>query len=234
VDFNGVKTYKGYSVAVYTIVLDLHTMQAGQYRLDVQVSGEEYVYAGFPVDLYGSVQAEVNAETLDGRKLLEMRVEVKLDTVNFSIPATAPHAYTDQGSLAIIAGGLPGAKLVVKGVKGENKLVVTNNGTSAGYITVVYREAGSKSSLASPSFEEGISTTLKPLEAGSSIVESYAVKPGESKTIVLRASLAGNVDLVTTPGKLVGIPAELVFTAVVAVTILAPVIAIYWLLKKSS
>ncbi len=90
-----------------------------------------YLYAGLPIPLYASASIDILGN-----------LSVLVDAVEANLPRNVPTAYTSTYYYDILAGGLPGAHITVKGDKGSYRLKATNNGDTVGYIIVIYRNAG--------------------------------------------------------------------------------------------
>jgi len=218
VDFNGIMYYKGYPVMVYTIKLKTEFSVSG-YRFEMDMSGKDYVYAGIPISLYSTVSGSMHVYDSSGKLVFKLSLEALLETNRLDLPSGVPRAYSDQGDFVVVAGGLPGARIIVKGVKGERKLTVVNNGTDTGYVSIIYRSTG------------GSVLAFVPLAASGSSIENYAIKPGEVKEIPLRVALKSDLEVKAYPSLLTGFAAVAVFTAILVVVFGALVAALYWLLK---
>jgi len=185
--FNGTEYYRGYPAVVYTITLRNRSSVpwfGSEYSLEREeaASGRSYVYAGFPIPLSGTLTGKVRLYDPRARLVEESSFEISLETISLELSFSAPYAYSDQGDFVVVTGGLPGAKIAVRYVEGERKLIVVNNGTEAGYVSIIYRSAS------------GLEQAVTPSEAPGSTI-NYAIKPGEVKEIPVRVALKSDLAL---------------------------------------
>ena len=192
--------YNGYPAIHYRI-----SGSASMFSMSYDFNGDIYLHTGYLLPLYIDVRM-----TYTGGGGFETTSSgtghIKLEIIDTNLPKKSVVADKDMGSLEIVTGGFPGARISVRGEKGSDKLIVANDGTQPGYVAIIYKGRGS--SLA----------VIGQTDTGN--VELYDVPPGTNKTIALRTPLPENVD-VSTQEVTGGLPLAsyiyiLIFAAIIA------------------
>ncbi|ADI31606.1 hypothetical protein [Staphylothermus hellenicus] len=172
ISYLGMDTYNGLPVYKYKVSMNT----SDQDRI-FEAEGETYLHIGTLQPLY--MYLNMNIEGADSSGTLTY----KLETLETNLPAKATGLEEDLGKAEILAGGLPGANIVVKGQKGSTTINVTNNGDSPGYLILIYKN-------------KELSLSTIPVEQKSPY-NILAVKPGESKTIDLGFILDKDIHIAT-------------------------------------
>lgn len=172
ISYLGMDTYNGLPVYKYKVSMNI----SDQGRI-FEAEGETYLHMGTLQPLYMYLDMNVKGSESSGELIY------KLETLETNLPAKATSLEEDLGKAKILAGGLPGANIVVKGFKGSTAINVTNNGDRPGYLIILYKS-------------EELSLSIIPAEQKSSY-NILAVKPGESKTIDLGFMLDKDINIAT-------------------------------------
>ncbi len=169
--------YNGYPAIHYRI-----SGSTTMYGTKYDFSGDLYFHTAYLLPLYMDIRM-----TFTGGSGFETTSSgtghIKLEIIDTNLPKKSVVADKDMGSLEIVTGGFPGARIKVYGEKDSNKLTVVNDGTQPGYVAIIYK--GKSSSLAIIG------------QASMGNVELYDAPPGTNKTIALRTSLPENVEVST-------------------------------------
>ncbi len=193
--------YKGYPVYKFKVNA---TVEVSGFT--VKVSGDYYIYKEMYLPLYINIKSEA----------MNYKTTVRLELIESNLPKEGASNHISTSKYNIFAGGLPGAKIVVSGKKGENTLKVKNEGTNIGYVAVVKKEQAS------------LSTT--PLTATTKNI-IISVKPGEERTIELGEPLDEDVNVEAREAGGLGGNTWLLI-GIVAAIIVVIVVALVFVLKK--
>lgn len=169
--------YKGYPAIHYKIGGST-TSSGSVYDL----SGDLYFHTAYLLPLYMDIRMTLTSGDGFGT-ITFVTGHIKLEIIDTNLPKESVVADKDMGSLEIVTGGFPGARIKVYGEKGNDKLIVVNSGTQPGYIVIIYKDETSSLAVAR--------------QAGTGNIELYDVPPGTNKTIALRTSLPENVEVST-------------------------------------
>ncbi len=145
---------------------------------NITVDGEIYLHEAYILPLYSKASIVMDAHI--GLNKTHMNATLTLELLDTNMPRTASHAAVTAGTVEIIAGGLPGAEIVVKGSKGSSVINVTNKGTDPGYVIVFFKK-----------------TSLEPIGRDGKGLIMVNLAPGETRTIDIGIQLPGNVEAST-------------------------------------
>lgn len=176
ITYDGMGTYNGLPVYMYGVSMDTYIEQT-RFR----GTGKTYLHVATLQPLYMFFEMDFTGTQASGKLVYELEA---LDT---NLPAQAESLVEDLGRAQLIAGGLPGADMVVKGEKGSSNISVTNNGDQPGYVIILYKDR-----------------QLSLSAAPNKLINAYrvvAVKPGETKIIDLGFTLDKDISVAAEPVK---------------------------------
>jgi len=225
IEFNGFKTYKGYKVAEYSI--SFSARYTGDTNISISGKGTEYIYVGLPVVLYG--EAEINIEFKSSEGNGSGSIKVKIETLEADLPVETPYGYVKHDKYTILAAGLPGSKIVVKGDRGGKTITARNEGNATGYVTIIYSTPSS--SLSSIDLRQGSSGVVNALNQE---IRVYVLNPGEERNITLPFELVDSVNFATSYTSEFDWLILLIVIAIIVIIVLIPIYLIIKLRKKSA
>lgn len=179
----GLDRYKGLPVDKFEIKVIANYSNENEESI-INGSGIVYLYTGllYPLYMHFKSDGTYHNETT----IVTFKLEASFINIRNNLVSDTRHGVVEQSSLTIIIGGLPGSKIHIRGGKGSDILIATNNGTQYGYIFIVYK--GTTYSLA-----DGRTN------GDESLFEIYDIAPGEEKKIKLRVKLEEAVELEASP-----------------------------------
>jgi hypothetical protein len=104
---------------------------------NVKIDSEAYLQYSLLLPIHTDLVMDFN--TTNGTRIVFGTVHGVLEMLGSNLPKNTPIASRDVGSARICTGGLRGADIVIYGRKGDDKLNVTNKGTSPGYVIIFYK-----------------------------------------------------------------------------------------------
>ncbi len=175
IEYKGIGDYNGIPVYKYLLTIDVSSS-----KNKATGSGEIYLHIGTLIPLYYTMNINIEGE---GTGVLNMKLEAK-DT---NLPSKSVTVVEETSKADIIAGGLPGAKIIVKGSKGSSKLIVANEGTNIGYVLIIEKTPQKLSILSIDPINQRVENKYRVI----------TIKPGEEKTIQLGFTLDKDISATT-------------------------------------
>ena len=128
--FLGYSSYKGYPI--YKLRVELPIKLPGMSSENSLVNATLYCYTGFGLPLM------VKAVT----GLIVSRATLNAELKSSDLPENTASAYTETERYVFLLGGMPGAHIVLRGAKNNDKISIANTGDNIGYIIVIHRSDG--------------------------------------------------------------------------------------------
>ncbi len=196
----GVKDIETTDYNGYPAIHETLNIKFSQLGINYTITGDMYLHEAYLLPLYVHLNVKISSQgygkPFTGKGVVELKL---LDT---NIPRETSHAEINVNGVKIVAGGFPGAKIVITGRKGSTYINVTNKGDQPGYV-MIYRGGYS----------------LAPInQDNKQSVKLVQVAPGESKRIDIGVQLPENIEESTSlrsGGSFLSSPEILVLTLIV-------------------